>query len=346
MIREKIDQEIDDNIKKSQKHSVTSKIKKTVKLENFKQHLINKHGLEFEGKTDPQHFFKNYNYYHFSGYRGPFLKGSLGTEVRWQSSFMINSSFEDLIELIRIDEALSTVYFKYMLKLEKKIKARVAYYLGVQFGPLALYNKTIFRNEKTFYSIHRKIIKSINRGGAFVEHHNKKYDGLFPVWVAIETVDLGTVQWIMESIRKKELSTLLRYVFDSDSVDSSWGWESLININDYMNAFKSIITLRNKVCHMQRIYDMSVKTKIEPISVDKLKLVSKSGELYLSDITVFLVNSLSKEDRDMFNSDLKEVLSDIGEASFGNPIVVENVISRIIGRSADIKSWKYFAYNR
>ena len=119
--------------------------------------LINEKGLEIKDRNYAVKLLKNYSYFDLiSGYKNPFKDR--------KGKYKLHTSIEDIYALYCFDDKIRTIFFRYILKIEKKIKSLISYSFCEQNGEdqahflnATKYNYTAQNQDEVNDLIHRII---------------------------------------------------------------------------------------------------------------------------------------------------------------------------------------------
>lgn len=148
---------------------------------------LRKHGCIIENEEQAKRFLYYVNYYRISGYFLPF-KDEDGL-------FLPGTSLARVADIHDFDRKLSSVLFRAIGDMDIAVRSLIAYHHSQKYGALGYLSDENFYPTHSFY--HSRIIKQFNTEVSrnsrvlFVKHHVKKYDGNFPLWVAIELFTSG-----------------------------------------------------------------------------------------------------------------------------------------------------------
>ncbi|MDO5734368.1 MAG: Abi family protein [Eubacteriales bacterium] len=183
-------------------------------------------------------FLSRVNYYRFSAYFLPF-----------QNQKIFPTDIESIIKIYQFDSDLRIWLLKVIDAIETDVKTKLAYHIGHEYGPEGYMDESIF-NEK---HKHQKLLANIerfkheNRKTPVVIHHNKKYDGRFPIWVIIEFFNLGAVSFFYADLQISDQKFIASTYFNT-------GYKQL------MSWLRVLTELRNKCAHFSRLYFWNFKS--------------------------------------------------------------------------------------
>lgn len=210
-------------------------------LDSAQQH----HGLVVEPRDEAISIITHVNYYRLRGY-------GIGL-IQNNKLYPSGISIKVLYQLYSFDESLRSILFKIIEKVEVQLRSQLAYQLGGRYGPLGYLNPDWFQeiHRSSGIPIHEELIKKLmnevmrQRNLPFVRHHFKKYDGFFPIWVAVEMLSFGNISSfysVLSPSDRKDLADL--YQTDPRKL-SSW--------------LLALLEIRNKCAHSNRIYNVPLK---------------------------------------------------------------------------------------
>lgn len=103
------------------------------------------------------------------------------------------------LELCRyeFDRQLRRLLFSALEEIEISMRARLAYFHAHKYGPTGYLIESNFspshKHQKFLETFNREVEHSSNV--PFVKHHQNCYDGVFPVWVAVELFSFGMLSY-------------------------------------------------------------------------------------------------------------------------------------------------------
>ncbi|GBR75265.1 abortive infection bacteriophage resistance protein, partial [Candidatus Termititenax aidoneus] len=131
----------------------------------------------------------NINYYRLSAYFLPYKTAS--------DKYLPNTNFNTIYRIYEFDRKLRAILFSAIEEVEITLRARLAYFHANKYGALGYKDANNFNTRHH----HDKFIERINtvindnKKVLFVQHHNKKYNGAFPIWVIIELFTFGMLSY-------------------------------------------------------------------------------------------------------------------------------------------------------
>ena len=144
--------------------------------------------------------------------------------------------FSQIIAVYENDKWLRNNIFSVLETIEINTRTQIAFYLAMKYGSDAFYKEKIFKNKEKYSQIFRNFSTQISRNkkDPVIYHHQKKYEGIFPIWVVIEYFSFNTLS--------KLYSNLLE-------VDKKVIAKSFNNANDYLlGQWLHVLSIQRNIC--------------------------------------------------------------------------------------------------
>lgn len=221
--------------------------------------LLQRRGLEIRDRDWAENFLQRFNYYRLSGYWYPLLKFTAEDGVATEN-FIDGASLDLVAALYEFDERLRHSVFRELDRVEMAVRALLGYELGridplIHLAPESLGARAQqrLRDRQTRYEVWRGKYESALRVSKedFVRHHQRKYRGEMPIWVAVEIMDWGMVSHLYGMSPNLARNRVAERCDLSAPQLESW--------------LKSLNVLRNLAAHharmFNRVYDIKPKLK-------------------------------------------------------------------------------------
>lgn len=165
--------------------------------------LMVSRGLIVADREKAISILKRINYYRLSAY-------TLTLKNR-NNQFKKGVTFQEIYLLYEFDQKLRTLLMPLMETVEIAFRTHIAYFLAIKYGNVAHLDKSIFRNEEQFRKFLEDLSKEISISKElFVKHHQQKYSGNFPIWVAIELISFGTLSKIFNNLNNEDANFICK----------------------------------------------------------------------------------------------------------------------------------------
>ena len=208
--------------------------------------LLKSRGLIIGDEDKAKFILNNINYYRFSAYLIHFKKED--------ETYKENITFEHIYNLYLFDKELRNILIDMLESIEIYFRTYIAYTLAIKHGSTGYLNKQCFKKEKYFESFIKKLEdeKNNHKNKLFIKHHNEKYNGILPIWVAVEIMSFGTLSKLYSNMLPQDTAYIKRELCKVNP----------ILVNSWLH---SLTHLRNVCAHYGRIYN----TYFPPIKVKK-----------------------------------------------------------------------------
>lgn len=281
-------------------------LKPALSYEEQIEHLKAYHNLHVDDYDEAIRILKRVNYYRLSGY-GVGLK-----EKDNREKYIEGTSLETIYRLYSFDSKFKNILIHTIEQIEIQLRAQLSNYLAMKYGAECYRNPENFVSKQTKdgEEIHSKIILSFDeeckrqKNVPFVKHHFQKYDGHFPIWVAIDLFTFGnlcSLYDIMKNADKAEIAKLY-----STKPNYLEGW------------ILSLVEVRNICAHYGRLYNLPLKQA--PFLYKEYKKYRKSGINKVFPVIVTIKRMLNGNDVwNRFYNDLEKLMdeySDVIRLSF------------------------------
>nr|WP_253953900.1 Abi family protein [Schaalia sp. 19OD2882] len=161
--------------------------------------LLRTRGMHMEDDIRAEHLLARLNYYRLSGYWYPMRRFSPESDSALDE-FVEGASFELAVALYEFDERLRHCVFTELDRIEMAVRTMLGHELGrihplihLDANRLAALANQRRRDGRTKYDAWLgKFKAAVGKSQEdFVRHHERKYGGEIPIWVAVEIMDLG-----------------------------------------------------------------------------------------------------------------------------------------------------------
>lgn len=260
----------------------------------FKEQLniLESRGLIIDDDQEAISFLERVNYYRLSAY-GLNLKRSDNYE-----KFKKGTSFRQLVALYNFDRKLRELLIGKLEMIEISFRTHIAYYLAHTYGSLGYKDPNNFRSLEHHQEFINNLDRLIheNRHELFVSHHKEKYNGEFPIWVAIEVTSFGALSKLYRNMKNKD---------------------KLLIANEYYNLHYKYIQswlhtlsyIRNICAHYGRLYGR--RLVIRPMLFNDILSFMDNYKLFA---VIFAMTHLLKRKEQIYCvTDLKALMDEYGE---------------------------------
>ena len=194
--------------------------------------LLKDRGLIVEDEAGAMAALARLGYYRLSGYFYPLRKTKpVGQEGRLDE-FQDRATFELIVALAQFDKKLRLLALYAIETVEIGVRVAVSHRLG-KIHPEAhligklLDGKFVGSSKNGGKSKHEEWIERFDRNRRdsredFLGHHNGKYDGRMPIWVAIELWDFGLLSRFIAGMQHRDQAAIAQIYGLDGAVLKSW----------------------------------------------------------------------------------------------------------------------------
>ena len=206
--------------------------------------LMEAHGLEIGDIDHARDILSTVNYYRLTTY-GKHLRRADDPE-----RFLPGVSLDTLYGLYCFDMGLRHALLPVLEFFEVQLRARLSYRLAMAHGSTGYTDAACFRQDRQSLGLHKSLM---NKFGIevrrqddlpFVRHHQTKYGGRFPIWVAVELFSFG----------------MLAQLFDIMTGEDQWAVSREYRMEPEALAalIHAAVDVRNVCAHYARLYNQPI----------------------------------------------------------------------------------------
>ena len=222
-------------------------LKPALTYEEQIERLSTVHNLEIKDTDSAIEIIKRVNYYRLSGY-GIGLK-----DKKNQERYISGVTIESLYRLYSFDSRFKNMLIHVIEQIEIQLRAQISNYLALKYGPEGYVDPSNFTSKRTKdgTEIHSNIINSFRqecdrqKNVPFVKHHQEKYGGHYPVWVAVELFTFGNLCSLYDIMIKEDQKAIASLYNTDPNYLRSW--------------ILALVEIRNICAHYGRLYNMPLK---------------------------------------------------------------------------------------
>ena len=197
--------------------------------------ILQERGVVIDDYDNCMKVLEAVNYYRITAYLLPFKQGN--------GMYRTGTKFSTVYRIYEFDRKLRGVLFAALEEIETYLRTKLSYFYAHKYGAegymLPQNYSSRHRAEKFRENLEREIAS--NERAAFVQHHKKKYDGHFPIWVAIELFSFGMLSRFYSDMKTADQKQLARELYGTAPKNiSSW--------------LRCCTDLRNICAHYGRLY--------------------------------------------------------------------------------------------
>ena len=212
---------------------------------------------------------QNISYYALiGGYKHPFI------DIHTRK-YINEACFEDIVALYEFDEELRGIFFKYLCRVERKMRASISYHFCKKHGE----RQEEYLNSNNYGNIPKnkngitKLIKMLdmmankNKDHEYLVYQRNKYHNI-PLWVIMNTLTFGQISKMFEFLPQNMQGAICQ---DFGNVKK----------NEMIKYLKVLTLYRNVCAHNERLFSYHTYIDIPDTLLHKKLGISKNGSKYI-----------------------------------------------------------------
>ncbi|HLR51622.1 MAG TPA: Abi family protein [Candidatus Avamphibacillus sp.] len=226
-----------------------NRIKKPTTLQE-QVDIFRSRNLHIENEERAIEILSRINYYRFSAYT---------LTLKQNDYFMDSTTFEDVYRLYEFDRKLRSLLVANLEVIEVAFRAQIALFHAHKYGATGYLETENFINPSYHEEMVKQLKREIHRSKeVFVYHHKNKYEGVFPVWVAIEVTSFSLLSKIYSNLKNRDKTIIAKNNYHIP--------------HEYVkNWLYSLSTFRNICAHYGRIYNRRLPIQLKVDGNDRIK---------------------------------------------------------------------------
>ncbi|WP_294353305.1 Abi family protein [uncultured Clostridium sp.] len=198
--------------------------------------ILKSRGLMIEDEEYAKFILSNVNYYRFTAYLLPFKNED--------DTYKEGITFKKISLIYNFDRELRALLIEILSSIEISFRTYIAYTIAMNHGALGYLQRNNFKDEKYhkdfLFSLEKEKLNNSNK--LFIKHHNEKYDGKLPIWVATEIMPFGMLSKLYSNMLPQ---------------DTTYIKNNLCKVNPTLvnSWLQSLTHIRNQCAHYGRIYN-------------------------------------------------------------------------------------------
>lgn len=198
--------------------------------------ILKSRGLIIEDNEYAKFILSNVNYYRFTAYLIPFKNED--------DTYKEGITFKNISLIYNFDRELRALLIEILSSIEISFRTYIAYTMAINHGSLGYLDRNNFKDERYhndfLFSLEREKLNNSNK--LFIKHHNEKYDGKLPIWVATEIMPFGMLSKLYANMLPQ---------------DTTYIKNNLCKVNPTLvnSWLQSLTHIRNQCAHYGRIYN-------------------------------------------------------------------------------------------
>ena len=212
---------------------------------------------------------QNISYYALiGGYKHPFI------DIHTRK-YINEACFEDIVALYEFDEELRGIFFKYLCRVERKMRSSISYHFCKKHGE----RQEEYLNSNNYGNIPKnkngitKLIKMLdmmankNKDHEYLVYQRNKYHNI-PLWVIMNTLTFGQISKMFEFLPQNMQGAICQDFGD-------------VKKNEMIKYLKVLTLYRNVCAHNERLFFYHTYIDIPDTLLHEKLSISKNGSKYI-----------------------------------------------------------------
>lgn len=285
--------------------------------------ILKKRNVIIPNHEDAVTLLSTFSYYSLiNGYKDLFPES--------RDMFTIPISLYDFFHLFMIDKNLNTLFFKYIIRIEKELKTHISYKISEKYGVITYLNsqslmtpndylcRKNYKSTQSRDNILKKIIKYASESKNESINHYKNHHNHIPCWILINGISLGVTIELYSLLRKE----------DKDVVCTQMVKTSILQMENKKEFFSKGIKIlrkyRNNIAHGNRTFCNLVKEELPKnqvlaLSHGEIKETEYKNGIGKNDIfavSLIIVSILNKAERKTFIKEIDHIFNMVTKINF------------------------------
>lgn len=209
---------------------------------------LKQRGLRITDDSLAARYLSNISYYRLRAYTYPYQD-----DTKTEHPFIIDVSFEDIIELYTFDRKLRLLIFDAVEKIEVALRTQIIYQWALTNGSHWHLDQGLYKDRIKFIKHLGSLQKEINRSNeTFINHYKTKYSNPSepPCWMSLEVTSIGLLSLIFQNLKNSP---------EKKAVTHHFGLWSNNVLENWMHNFCNI---RNICAHHGRLWNRRIPIPI------------------------------------------------------------------------------------
>jgi len=271
--------------------------------------LLKLRGLIVTNENDAIEILKRVSYYRLTAYALTFKKNDI---------FTPGTTFELINRHYEFDSKLRNIMMEIIEHVEVAFRTHIAHEIAYNYGSLGYLDPSNFRDQDNHKTFLNELTKSIHKSkDPFIEHHQKKYQGQFPAWVAFEVLTFSSISMLYKNLLLTNQKNIARTHYTGLDYTEISNWLHLLSIvrnrcAHYSRLFNQTLNLDIKFRSADRKFDLRNRTLFAVIFNIKYLITDKKWKPWLTNLEALIAEYKEVDIRLLgFNEDWYALLSKI-----------------------------------
>jgi abortive infection bacteriophage resistance protein len=197
-------------------------------------------GLIVEDEDFAIRALQRINYYRLSAY---------ALSLKHNDQYLQGVTFAQIHALYEFDYRFRNLIMEMTEQVEIAFRTHISYHIAHTYGPLGHLESANYEYLAYHTAFLTELSKEINRSQEiFIKHHFEKYEGVIPVWVAVEVLSFGALSKLYANLKNEDKNHIAKSYYQAPAV--------------YLESWlKCLSYVRNICAHYGRMYNRPLTSK-------------------------------------------------------------------------------------
>lgn len=197
-----------------------------------------------------------------------------------RNQYTAGTKLSDVLRLYHFDFELSHLIFAYISQIEVALRVRLVNAFHVGQDALILNDPSVFEDKVLYWKNQGAVASEIARSNdVFIKHNYDKHDGAVPFWASVEVMSFGTLSKIIKNLKTGSQSAFSALVQNYKFKNVS-GRDINPSKDMFTSWVQAVSVMRNICAHNSRIYNRTISTRPQLISLDTIHPQPRYNGLY------------------------------------------------------------------
>lgn len=242
------------------------------------KHMVNilkSRGLIIKNESKAIRILKRISYYRLTGYLLPYKVS--------EEFYVEGTTFDQIVDLYHFDKRLRSLLLEILEYVEINMRSQISYHLAHKYGAECYKDASnfSFRTTYEYEKFTDKLDGELSRSKElFISHYNQRYDGRFPIWIAVEVLSFSSLSILYTNLKPQ----------DKRIISKQNGLKTAKLLDSWLHG---MCVLRNRCAHFSRIYNTKLSQRMA-LTFNAQELSIESNSLFgLIFILKYLVREYS-----------------------------------------------------
>ncbi|WP_036735794.1 Abi family protein [Paenibacillus zanthoxyli] len=202
--------------------------------------ILRSRGLIIDNEDLAIRTLQRVNYYRLTAY---------GLSLKRDDRYNPGVTFSRICALYEFDHQFRYLLMDMTEQIEIAFRTHISYLIAHKYGALGYLDGTHFENSTYHSSFLNELNKEFKRSQEiFIKHHFEKYNGIIPIWVAVEVLSFGALSKLFKNMKNEDKNQIARSNYYIPAI--------------YLESWLQCLSYVRNICaHYGRLYNRPLTSK-------------------------------------------------------------------------------------